>query len=626
MEEKNLFLNDFPPISDDQWEKQIIKDLKGADYKRKLIWKTGQGFDVKPYYRKSDLKKLQLPLIFPGEYPYLRGNKNKDNSWHIRQDIRVDDVKKTNKKALDILMKGVNSIGFIFDDNYKPSIEDIETLTENIYADAVELNFISNVHHLDFIRIIDQLTKKYNRKLEEVVGSLSYDPFGKAITSGYLEGSGEVFFNQAKAIIQHCQCLPKYKIIDVNGCLYRNSGALVMEELAFCLAQGEAYLTQLTDRGLSIDEVAPRLKFNFGIGSSYFMEIAKLRAARTLWAQIVKAYGPSDDHISKMNIHCSNISWNKTLFDPHVNLLRTTTESMSAIIGGTDSLCVLPYTTASGDSTELADRLARNQQLLLKEESYLDKVVDVASGSYYIESLTDNILEKAWEMFMNIQEKGGFIEAIKSGFLQQKINASRQEKQSELATRKEILLGVNQYPDLSVKQLFVQSGTDENPHSAIKNIETISPERAALTFEKLRLETVRFSEKYKTPAVFLLPAGNAAMRRARAQFALNFFGCAGFDILDHNGFDTVEEAVSEFRRSNAEVVVICSSDQEYSSLVPEICKHLKKEAILVIAGYPKEQIDDFREMGIQHFIQIKSNLLETLMEIQKKLITQISNQ
>ncbi len=619
---KEKLFTEFPPVTTEQWEEMLNKDLKGADYEKKLVWKTKEGIRVRPYYRESDLNNLSFTETLPDHFPFVRGNQKNSNEWHVRQDIYVDDIETANKKALDILMKGVTSLGFIIDEKYEPTIEDIEHLCANIYADAVELNFITDKNSLQVVQHVEKLVRKYNRNFEMIYGSVDFDPLGQYALTGKFPESAEASFDLAKRIVEAAKNLPKFKVITVNGSYFHNSGATLVESLAFTLAQGVNYLTQLTERGLSINEVAPRMKFNLAVGPNYFMEIAKIRAARMLWANIVKAYGPSDESKTKMFVHAESSIWNKSMYDPYVNMLRTTTESMSALIGGVDSLTVLPFNAVYEETTDFSERIARNQQLLLKEESYFDKVVDPAAGSYYIENLTESIAEEAWKLFLEVQEKGGFLEAFKAGFIQEKINDSARERDMDIATRKEIILGTNQYPNGSeIKQDDIDEAVFESYDISDEDaeVETLKPYRGAQAFEKLRYQTDLYARENGRPKVFLITMGNLAMRRARAQFAGNFFGCAGYEIMDNIGFKSVDEAVNACVKSGAEIAVICSSDDEYADIAPKIAEQLKDKTILVLAGYPKDLIDDLKANGITHFIHIKSNVLETLQDFQEKL-------
>jgi methylmalonyl-CoA mutase len=618
---KKLF-TDFPPVTTGEWEEKISEDLKGADYEKKLVWKTQEGFNVKPYYRSEDLAGLEYLDVLPGQFPFTRGNRVRANEWHIRQDIVVDDIKTANKKALDILMKGVTSLGFIIQPKFEPTLDELERLCENIYADAVELNFICYHNSLNVVKFVEKLVKKYNRDLEKIYGSVDFDPLGQFVLKGRFPVSAGASFDLSRDMIQAAAHLPKFRVISINGTYFHNAGASIVEEVAFSLAQGVNYLTQLTERGLSVNEIATRMKFHFATGSNYFMEIAKFRAVRLLWAQIVKAYGCYDEANARIYIHATTSDWNKTLYDSSVNMLRTTTESMSAIIGGVDSFTVLPFNAVYETPTDFSERIARNQQLLLKEESYLDQVVDPAAGSYYIENLTDSIVEHAWKLFMEVQEKGSFLESCRAGFIQQKITETAGQRDMNLATRKDILLGTNQYPNANEfagivpDPSFFTSDVGSEPDLEAMPIRQY---RGALPFEMLRLQTEKHTKSFHRPKVFMLPVGNIAMRKARSQFAGNFFACAGYEIVDNNGFKTVEEAAAACLRAKADIAVICSSDDEYAVLAPALYDLLKDKTIFVVAGYPKDAVESLQQKGIRHFIHMRSNLLKTLKEFQTEL-------
>lgn len=613
--------SEFPPVSTQQWEEQIQKDLKGADYRKKLIWRTPEGFEVKPYYRSEDLENLNYLDTFPADYPFPRGNNTKRNPWRVRQDIFINDIKEANKKALDILMKGIDSLGFIFRHDYHPTTTDIERLMDNIYSEAVEINFEHGDSH-KIVAIIEELGKKYNRNLNNIYGSVDYDPVGHMVKHGKFCMGEKNSFQHAASMVNATEHLPNFSAITVHADRIKNAGSTIIQELGYGLAMGAEYLTRLTEKGLSIDEIAPKIRFNFATGPMYFLEIAKVRAARLLWAHIVNAYGPSDAEVTKMRIHSSNASWNKTIYDPYVNMLRTTTETMSSTLGGVDSFTVLPFNAVYEEPTEFSERIARNQQLLLKEESYLDKVADPAAGSYYIENLTDSIVNHAWDIFLQTMDQGGFVEAFRNGFVQKHVNETAQKRDMNIATRKETLLGTNQYPNFTEhidreldSELFEVD--DETLDDA--EAETLKTYRGAHAFELLRYHTDQYAKNNKRPKAFMLTYGNLAMRGARSQFSSNFFACAGYEVIDNNGFSSVEEGVDAAKKAEADIVVLCSSDEEYADIAPKAHDLLKNKAILVVAGYPKDAMDELKAKGINNFIHLKSNVLETLKGFQREL-------
>lgn len=617
---QNLF-KDFAPISTEKWVEKIKTDLKGADYEKKLFWKSPEGIKVKPFYRTEDIENLEYLNNMPDQFPFIRGTK-KNNDHQVRQDIFVDDIEKANKKALDILMKGVTSLGFIFSDKYIAKVSDIEKLMENIYADSVEVNFLIGPGSHKVISVYEELVKKYNRDNEQIRGSVDFDPLYAITFRGKFCQTEEYAFEHATQLLQAAEFLPKFKIFSVNGLYLRNAGANVIQELAYSLSMGTEYLTRLTEKGISVDEIAPRIKFNFGVGSNYFMEIAKFRAARALWAKIVNAYGPKSSEITKMNIHASNTSFNKTIYDAHVNMLRTTTESLSAVIGGVDSFTVLPYNANFEWPTEFSERIARNQQLLIKEESFMDKVVDPAAGSYYVESLTNEIMEKAWELFLKVDELGGYVEAIKKEFVQEDIDTTAAERKKFAAQRREIYLGTNQYPNFTEQFEYAinpdsMKAYDQTSKGA--EFRTLKQFRATQEFEILRFKTDMFAKDNKRPKAFMLTIGNLAFRKARAQFACNFFAVAGFEVVDNNGFKTIEEGLTAAKEANADIVVLCSSDDEYATLGVEFAQKAQENVIAVLAGYPKDLIETLETNGLKNFIHVKSNILEELKRYQKEL-------
>ncbi len=609
--EQQLF-NDFPPVSTEAWMEKIKTDLKGADFEKRLVWRTNEGFNVRPFYRAEDLKSLTYLNVLPGEFPYIRGNDVKAEGWLVRQEIKVTDMVSANKKALELLTKGVTSLGFYFEDDTLITEDNISSLLEGINIEDVEINFEVKV---GYKKLVEVLASLFNGK-KKVKGSINFDPLGIFSITGKTCRSFDEVFAYAKEILDSLKEQSKFRTVSVNAKYFNNAGASIVQELAFALSLGNEYLLQLTEKGVAIDDVANNVKFNFGIGSNYFMEIAKLRAARLLWANIVEQYNPESKESGKMHIHCETSEWNKTIYDPYVNLLRTQTEAMSASLGGTQSLTVLPFDAFYKTPDDFSERIARNQQLLLKEESYFDKVEDVAAGSYYIENLTNSIATEAWKLFIETEDKGGYLSALKAGFIQKLIGESADKRRKAVATRRENFLGTNEYPNFT-EEISAQIVEVKNYDlkSEDRDIEPITLFRGAEEFEALRLATEKAE---KQPKVFMLTFGNLAMRIARSQFLGNFFGCAGYKIIDNNGFATVEEGVEAAKKVNADIVVLCSSDDEYADAAPKALELLNGEAILVVAGAPAS-MDELKAKGVEHFIHVRTNVLETLKMFNERL-------
>ena len=616
---KEKLFSDFSPVSTEQWMEKVTADLKGADFEKKLVWRTNEGFKVKPFYRMEDLKGLKTSDALPGEFPYLRGTKKDNNEWLVRQEIKVEDVKEANAKALDILNKGVDSLAF----RVKAKELDaayIEALLEGICAECVELNFYTcQGHVVELANLLVEYFQKKEYDLSKLQGSINYDYFDKMLAKGKEKGN---MVETAKALIAATAALPGYQVINVNALTLNNAGAYIYQELGYALAWGNEYLNLLTEAGVPAATVAKKMKFNFGISSNYFLEIAKFRAGRMLWADIVNTYLNEDDCkcAAKMKVHAETSSFNLTVFDSYVNLLRTQTEAMSAALAGVDSMTVVPFDKAYETPNDFSERMARNQQLLLKEESHFDKVIDPAAGSYYIENLTVSIAKQAWDLFLAVEEEGGFLAAVKAGKVQEAVNASNKARHEAVAKRKEILLGTNQYPN------FTELAGDKRPLEAVcccgghdtceKNVPSLNFDRAASEFEALRLQT---ETSGKRPKAFMLTIGNLAMRQARAQFSCNFLACAGYEVVDNLGFATVEEGVEAAMAAKADIVVLCSSDDEYAEYAVPAFKALNGRAMFIVAGAPA-CMDELKAAGIENFIHVRVNVLETLKEYNAKLL------
>ena len=613
--DKERLLSEFPAISTQEWKDKIVADLKGADFDKRLVWRTNEGFNVNPYYRREDLEGLSTPNLMPGEYPYVRSTRM-DNEWLIRQDIHVIDPKEANAKALDILNKGVTSLGFKLSRD-QVNKETLAILLKGIMPEAIELNFTCCISVASKLAgaLAEYLTGA-GANVKECKGSINFDPFKKQLVKGI---SNPQWVAMCTELLGAIRPLPSFRVLTVNALNISNAGAYIYQELGYALAWGAELLDKLGDAGYSIEELTSRIKFVFGVGSNYFMELAKFRAARWLWAEIVGAYGDQyKGEAAKIHMHAVTSTWNKTIYDAHVNLLRTQTEAMSATLGGVDSLTVQPFDVTYQESDNFSERIARNQQLLLKEESHFDKVIDPAAGSYYLEHLTNAIAGEAWKLFLAVEEEGGFAAAAEAGAVQKAVNASNTKRHAAVAARKEIFLGTNQFPNFTETASQKVHAEEKGGHSCgcgTPTIEALCFDRGASEFEALRLSTERSGKEVK---VFMLTIGNLAMRLARSQFSSNFFACAGYKIQDNLGFATVQEGVDAGLAAGASIIVLCSSDDEYAEFAPEAYKYLAGRAEFVVAGAPAG-MEDLKAVGIENYINVKSNVLETLRQFNQKL-------
>ncbi len=614
---------EFPPVSTEQWEEVINKDLKGADYDKKLVWKTIEGFNVRPYYRAENLADIKFMDTLPGQFPFVRGTK-KSNEWLIRQDFcACENLEEANKLALDALMKGANSIGF---ELRRKSLDEKEmaVLLKDFCLQAVEVNFTGCCPGKTR-GVIDSFLKVAEAKgvaKDEIRASFDFSPLHSLTVKGHFcDDAYDKLADCVKAVAAY----PNIRVIAVKAYDFNSAGSSISQELGYAMAIGSEYMTALTDRGLDAAEVAKRIKFTFAISGNYFFEIAKFRAARVLWANIVKAYGVEDLDAMKIKVHAVTSSWNQTVYDAYVNMLRGTTEAMSAALAGVDSIVVLPFDHAFRAPNEFSNRIARNTQSILKEEAHFDKVEDPGAGSYYIETLTKSIALAAWDIFKAVDDKGGYVEAFKAGDVQAAVKAVADKKDQAIAKRRDTILGTNQYPN------FLEKASDEITKEIVtrgadcgcccgksddkKVAEPLRPYRGAQAFEALRLATDRSG---KQPQAFMLTFGNLAMCRARAQFSCNFFAVAGFKVVDNNRFSTIEEGVEAALAAKADIVVACSADDEYAEAVPKIKELIGDKAIVVVAGDP-ECRPELEAKGIDKYIHVRCNVLETLKEYQAEM-------
>lgn len=620
---KEKLFTQFPPVSYETWRAKVDADLKGVPFEKKLVWRTNEGFNVQPMYQRQDIAELKTTDSLPGEFPYIRGTRD-NNHWLTRQEILPTDPAEANKVALDVLQKGVNSLGFKLKD---PSAEAVATVLDGIDLEKVEINFTTCPRKaLDLARALVAYVKEHGAQ-QTFHGSIDYNPFKRAFRHG-AEVDAAAVVAEAKSLLEIVADVPALRCLAVDSVVFNNSGAYIFQELGYALAWGAEWLTLLTEAGLDAAKVACRVKFNMGVSSNYFMELAKFRAARMMWAQIVEQYKPSCNCACKMMAHAITSRFNQTIYDAHVNLLRSQTEAMSAALAGVDSITVTPFDVPYKTPDEFSERIARNQQLLLKEESHLDKVVDPAGGSYYVETLTVSIAQEAWKLFLEVEDKGGFVACVNSGEIQAAVNASSVKRHQDMARRKEILLGTNQFPnfnEFAAEKIENGGGCCSKKDDGAASCGCASEgnagkalrcERQASDFEALRLATEHASNR---PKVFMLTIGNLAMRLARAQFSSNFFGCAGYEIIDNIGFKTVQEGIDAAMEKKADIVVLCSSDDEYAEFAPEAFKLLDGRAEFVVAGAPA-CTDDLKALGIENFIHVRSNVLETLQQFNQRLL------
>lgn len=661
---KQTLFDEFPPVSRDEWEKVISRDLKGGNYKKKLRWETGEGVAPLPFYRRDDMEQIPREQPIPKKYA-----DDNANSWEIREPIFAHDIATANTEAQNALERGAQALQFHLNIRRTEGMlggdlqglpiqrqSDFSALLDNISLNQMPLHFDSKMAAPALLAMLGNEVSARDLDPQNVWATFSYDPFIYLLQNGQYPKPKEQLQVDVHQMAEYSLAeLPNVRPLAIDGRVYHNAGATIVQELGYALSEASEYFSILTESGLDVDDVAGTMHFSFSVGSNYFLEIAKFRAARLLWKNLLEAYG-GDSKIGAY-LHGETSRWNKTLYDPYSNMLRTSTEGMSAAIAGCDSMTILPFDEHFRQPDQFSQRIARNQQIIFSEEAYLDKVEDPAAGSYYIEKLTDDLGQAAWELFQDIETQGGLLEALEGGTIQSAIQDSQQNRNQAIAERGRIFVGTNQYSNADetvhdkIDSKFRTVSLDESENGEKITIEnlpqdlanafangatlgdviphlldigkhkfrTVTPYRGTKPFEELRLATENHDF---TPTVLTLPMGNKKWRKGRSTFSANFFGCAGYNIKDPIGFADVDEAISAIRDQDADIAVICSSDDEYKELVPAICKkvdQLDKQPIIVLAGYPKEDIETYKKAGVDEFIYSGCNVLEALKRFQKKL-------
>lgn len=600
---------DFPDISTETWRNKIEADLKGADFDRKLVWKTDEGIPVQPYYRSEDLSSLNY-LEYAGS---LKPVSSAPNGWVICQDIIPgQDYKEANSRIKLALKGGAQAIRIQLEKANKPGIEMLEKLLDGVPLGETEILFQGFLGADALYEDYTALASKHGVDPSKLKGLLGADPLGKMATTGIPLAT---FDKLGKLVTKAAKSNPGLRVIDVNGSLIQEAGGSLTEELAFTLSMANEYLAILTGKGIDAAKVTASMQFSMASGSNYFMEIAKIRATRVLWRIICEVYGLEAEQ-SQVHIHTTTSQWNMTLYDPHVNMLRGTTEAMSSMLGGADLITVLPFDHPYEKSSAFSDRVARNAQIILRDEAYLDRVADPAAGSYYIEKLTDSLAERAWRLFQEVELKGGFRKALENSFIQDLVLKSKQNKLERMASGRDHLLGTNAFPNFN-ELILDRVLPDSHSESLEPSLTPIKPFRIAAMFEELRLETERSG---KRPSVFLFKYGNPTWATARATFSSNFFACAGYEILDEPAFQNLEEGISALKKADPDILVLCSADESYTTIASALSKTTENDPLLVVAGNPKEYEEELQNLGVENFIHVKTNLLESLRHFNSILL------
>lgn len=611
-----------------QWRKTVEAELKGVPFEKKLVTRTPEGLAINPLYTRLDLGGIAAIDAKPGEGPFVRGVTSfgyKSGQWEVAQEISAATPEDFNRALLADLMAGQNSVvlpcaaaGY--------TAGELETALRDVSLTALPVHFDAGVRAEDGAAAYLKLAAKRGLDIRQLKGGVTLDPLAAWIRQGSLPVSLKIAFDDLATWVKRAGYeAPLLRTIGIDATPWADAGGTAVQELAFALASASAVLTELSERGVSADQAAAKIQCRFAIGSQFFMEIAKFRALRGLWSRLLKGYGIEPSVAVMPAVHARTGRWNKTLLDAHVNMLRVTTEGLSAVLGGIDSLHIAPYNEVSGQTDDISRRIARNVHVLLAEEFNFTEVADAAGGSWYVEKLTDELARKAWALFQEIEAAGGLCAALREGRPQSLVAQAAEEKSDALDRRRSGLLGTNLFPNLAEKPLVAKpvAYPDVPPvgKDAIAPLVTV---RAGEKFERLRAAARDLEARTgKAPQIFVARMGPVKQHKPRADFTLGLFSVGGFKAVGKLTFTDPAEAARAAAESGAPIAVLCSTDETYPELVPVFARTLKAinpAVTVVLAGLPaeKETVAAYQAAGVDEFIHIRTNVREILEKFLKK--------
>ena len=691
-------LDEFTPPTYEEWKEACIELLKGAPFEKKMYTKTYEGITFEPMYFRATTEEILPKNSFPGMSNYLRGataNGYVKKPWGIAQscdetmpvennellrheldkgstiyNVRLDNA---TLKAQDVRKaEKVGDVGVSL-----TTLGDVETLLKDLKLDKFPIYVYSGESAVPMLALIVAAVKKNGGDVSKLKGYIGANPIAELAANGKLDQSLEKLYDEAAAAAKWAvKNAPELKTIMVKSDVFSNGGANDVQEIAYSLAAAVEYIRALMKRGLTIDEAASQIMFGFSMGENFFMQIAKLRAVRPIWMEIIKAFGGSEES-QRVHVHGRPSLFFKTVYDPYVNMLRTTSEVFSGVVGGLDSFESAPFDEPIRKGDEFSRRIARNVQIILQEEFGLLQPIDPAGGSWAVETLTKQIKEKIWAEFQTIEGKGGIVAALKEGYPQEQIAAILADRFKAAESRRDRIVGSNMYPNMTEERLDKRAENfDENKKvrtaevekflatvdaNAVKaalskvdageidtviaaaaagatlaeirealgtgeseTVKAIEAHRRSEKFEALREATEKFKAEHNgdNVKIFLANMGPIPQHKARADFTTGFLQVGAFQILGNNGFKTPEEAAAAAKESGADAVVICSTDATYPEIVPALAPKLHEvlpNATVYLAGTaPAELVETYKNAGIDDYINVRSNCYKTLIALQKK--------
>ena len=692
-------LDEFTPPTDEEWKAACEALLKGAPFEKKMFTKTYEGITFDPMYTRKHTEDILPKGVMPGMGDYLRGVDAAGyigKPWGIAQACDETLPAENNELLRHEHDKGATIYHIVLDTASRAgvdarqaeavgdtgtsvtTVEDMHVLLTGLDLAKFPLYVYTGANAVPLLALVAAARRAAGEDMKNVRGIVGADPIGTLVTDGKLPASLDSYYDSLAAAARWATVnAPHLRTVFVRSDVYSSGGANDVQEVAAVLAAATAYLRALCERGLTIDAAASQIAFAFSMGANFFLQIAKLRAVRPLWAQIVKAFGGNAE-AQKMRIHARPALFFKTVYDPYVNMLRNTTEIFSGVVGGIDSFESAPFDEPIRKGDEFSRRIARNVQIMLQEEFGLLQPIDPAGGSWAVETLTRQMKEKIWAAFQGIEKEGGIAAALRAGTVQEGIAKVLADRFKNADLRRDRIVGNNMYPNMTETLLetraedtaalkaqrtkdieaylsdidtkhrdealaaFKADGSVQNAVEAAlagatiaelmaaltagKGAETvaaIAPHRWSERFEALRRRTEDYkAAKDDNVKIFLANMGPIPQHKARADFTTGFLQVGAFEVLGNDGFKTVDEAAEAARASGADAVVICSTDATYPEIVPALAPKLHKvlpQARVFLAGAaPKDLLETYKEAGIDEYISVRANCYEILEGLQKQ--------
>ena len=692
-------LDEFTPPTDEEWKAACEALLKGAPFEKKMFTKTYEGITFDPMYTRKHTEDILPKGVMPGMGDYLRGVDAAGyigKPWGIAQACDETLPAENNELLRHEHDKGATIYHIVLDTASRTgvdarqaeavgdtgtsvtTVEDMHVLLTGLDLAKFPLYVYAGANAVPLLALVAAARRASGEDMAEVRGIVGADPIGALAADGKLPVSLDAYYDNLAAAARWATVnAPHLRTVFVRSDVYSNGGANDVQEVASVLATATAYLRALCERGLTIDEAASQIAFAFSMGANFFLQIAKLRAVRPLWAQIVGAFGGSAE-AQKMRIHARPALFFKTIYDPYVNMLRNTTEIFSGVVGGIDSFESAPFDEPIRKGDEFSRRIARNVQIMLQEEFGLLQPIDPAGGSWAVETLTRQMKEKIWAEFQRIEKEGGIVAALRAGSLQESVAAVLAARFKNADLRRDRIVGNNMYPnmtetlletraedtaalkaqrtadidaylsDIDVKHRDEALASLRQAHSVdnavaaalagatiaelmtavtegngAETVTAIAPHRWSERFEALRQRTEEYkAEKNDNVKIFLANMGPIPQHKARADFTTGFLQVGAFEVLGNDGFKTVEEAADAARASGADAVVICSTDATYPEIVPALAPKLHevlpKARVFLAGAAPKDLLETYKEAGIDEYISVRANCYEILESLQKQ--------